>query len=110
MCGRDEVVRSSREEIYLQIDLRNFENGVPARTTLDADVLRNSSEARLQQNCDKMLTNKNLIKCDRLPTSNDLYNMVTTSFFDAIDKETKELLPRSIFVVTRYYKRVEIRQ
>ena len=42
--------------------------------------------------------------------SNIIYNIATTSSFNAIDKEAKELLPRSIFIIIRRYKRVEIRQ
>jgi hypothetical protein len=45
-----------------------------------------------------------------LPISNILYNIAITSLFNAIDREAKELLPRSIFIITRRYKRVEIRQ
>ena len=33
-----------------------------------------------------------------------------TLLFDIIDREAKELLPRIIFIITRRYKRVEIRQ
>ena len=35
-------------------------------------------------------------------------NIATTSLFNAIDREAKELLPSSIFIITRHYKRVEI--
>jgi len=37
-----------------------------------------------------------------------LTNIATTSLFIAIDREIKELLPYSIFIITRRYKRVEI--
>ena len=50
------------------------------------------------------------IKCDRLPISNILYDIATTLLFDAIDREAKELLPCSIFIITRRYKKVEIWQ
>jgi hypothetical protein len=33
---------------------------------------------------------------------------ISTSLFNAIDGEAKELLPRSIFIITRRYRRVEI--
>ena len=46
--------------------------------------------------------------CDQLPISNILYNIATTSLFNAIDREAKELLPRSIFIITRHYKRVKV--
>jgi hypothetical protein len=36
--------------------------------------------------------------------------IATTLLFDIIDREAKELLPHSIFIITRRYKRVEIRQ
>ena len=42
--------------------------------------------------------------------SNILYNIAITSFFDIIGREAKELLPYSIFIITRYYKIVEIQQ
>jgi hypothetical protein len=42
--------------------------------------------------------------------SNILYNIATISLFNTIDREAKELLPRSIFIITRRYKKVEIRQ
>ena len=48
--------------------------------------------------------------CNWLPISNILHNIATTSLFDAIDRETKELLPHSIFIIAGRYKRVEIRQ
>ena len=35
--------------------------------------------------------------------------MATMSLFNAIDREIKELLPYNIFIITRRYKRVEIR-
>ena len=41
------------------------------------------------------------------PTANILYNIAITSFFD---REAKELLPYSIFIVTRRYKMVKIQQ
>ena len=53
------------------------------------------------------------VNFDRMrPTaiSNILYNIATTSFFDVIDREAKELPPRSIFIITRRYKRFEIWQ
>ena len=53
---------------------------------------------------------RNLNKCDWLPMSNILYNTAITSSFDAINREAKELSPYIIFVITRHYKRVEIRQ
>ena len=37
------------------------------------------------------------------PTTDCLYLI-----FDIIDKETKELLPYSIFIITKCYKKVEI--
>ena len=42
--------------------------------------------------------------CDKMPISNILYNIATTSLFDAIDRETKGLLPCSVFIITRCYK------
>jgi hypothetical protein len=36
--------------------------------------------------------------------------IVTALLFNVIDRETKELLPRSIFIITRHYKKVEIRR
>jgi hypothetical protein len=42
--------------------------------------------------------------CDRLP----IYNIAITSLFNAIDREAKELLPYSIFIITRRYKRANI--
>jgi hypothetical protein len=42
--------------------------------------------------------------------SNILYNIATTSLFDAIDREAKELLPRGIFIITGRCKMVEIQQ
>jgi len=45
-------------------------------------------------------------KCDR---RNQPYNIATMSLFNAIDREIKELLPYSIFIITRHYKRVKIR-
>jgi thymidylate kinase len=65
----------------------------------------------VRQDCDKTrlkLTDEFWIKCDRLLISNILYNIATTSLFNAIDREAKELLPRSIFIITRHYKRVKI--
>jgi len=62
-------------------------------------VKQDCNKARLRQNCDK---------CDRLPIYNILYNIAITSFFNIIDREAKKLLPCSIFVITGYYKRVEI--
>jgi len=37
-----------------------------------------------------------------------LCNIATTSLFNIINRESKELLPRSIFIIIRRYKRVEI--
>jgi len=42
------------------------------------------------------------------PTKIRLTNIATTSLFIAIDREIKELLPYSIFIITRRYKRVKI--
>jgi hypothetical protein len=42
--------------------------------------------------------------------SNILYNIAIMLLFDAIDTETKEHPLCNIFVITRHYKRVEIRQ
>ena len=44
------------------------------------------------------------------PTKIRLTNIATTSLFIAIDREIKELLPYSIFIITRRYKRVEIQR
>ena len=44
------------------------------------------------------------------PTDDWLSYIAITSLFNAIDREAKELLPYSIFIITRRYKRVEIRQ
>ena len=41
---------------------------------------------------------------------NILYNIAMTLFFDAIDREAKELLPYGIFIITRRYNMVEIQQ
>jgi len=46
-------------------------------------------------------------KCDR---RDQLYNIATASLFNAINRESKELLPRSIFIITRRYKRVKIQR
>ena len=49
-------------------------------------------------------------KCDQQNATNATnYNIATTSLFNAIDREIKELLPYSIFIITRRYKRVKIR-
>jgi hypothetical protein len=64
----------------------------------------------VRQDCDKTRLKLTDEFCDRLPISNILYNIVTTSFFKAIDREAKELLPRGIFIITRRYKMVEIQQ
>ena len=64
-------------------------------------AVRQEIVTKLRQNTDH--------KCDRLPMSNILYNIAMMSFFDAIDREAKELLPHSIFI-TRRYKMVEIQQ
>jgi hypothetical protein len=53
---------------------------------------------------------QNLIKCDQLPMSNILYNIAAILLFDAIDRETKELPPHNIFIITNRYEMVEIRQ
>jgi hypothetical protein len=37
-------------------------------------------------------------------------NIATTSLFNAIDREAKELPPRSIFIITRRYERVKIQR
>ena len=50
---------------------------------------------------DKNATNKNITGCL-------FYNMATTLLFNAMDREIKELLPYSIFIITRRYKRVKI--
>ena len=42
--------------------------------------------------------------------SNNLYNIAIILLFDVIDRETKELPLYNIFVITRRYKRVKIRQ
>ena len=64
----------------------------------------------VRKNCDKT-TDK---FCDRLtsfttdlPISNILAAM---SLFDTINRETEELLPYNVFVVTRCYKIVEIQR
>jgi hypothetical protein len=51
-----------------------------------------------------------LIKCDRLPISNTLYNIAIMLLFNTIYREAKELLSYSAFIITRHYKRVEIWQ
>ena len=38
------------------------------------------------------------------------FNIAIISQLNVIDREAKELLPYSIFIITRHYKRVEIRQ
>ncbi len=43
-------------------------------------------------------------------TKSILYNIIIMLFFDAIDKKAKELSLCSIFIITRRYKIVEIRQ
>jgi len=49
-------------------------------------------------------------KCDQQnATDATNYNIATTSLFNAIDREIKELLPYSIFIITRRYKRIKIR-
>ena len=42
------------------------------------------------------------------PTKIQPSNMAIMSLFNAIDRETKELLPYNIFIITRYCKRVKI--
>ena len=42
--------------------------------------------------------------------SNTLYNIAITSLFNAIGREAKELLPYSIFIIIRRYKRVKIQR
>ena len=42
--------------------------------------------------------------------SNILYNIAMTLFFNAIDREAKELLPHSILIVAERCRMVEIRQ
>jgi len=41
--------------------------------------------------------------------SNILYNIAAKLLFDAIDRETKELPPHNVFIITRRYEMVEIR-
>ena len=50
---------------------------------------------------DENATNKN--------ATNDNATDCLYLIFDIIDRETKELLPYNIFIITRRYKRVEIR-
>ena len=47
-------------------------------------------------------------KCDRRENAPTIPNII--SLFNAIDREAKELLPRSIFIITRRYKRVKIQR
>ena len=49
-----------------------------------------------------------VISLDKVRPTAYIYNIATTSLFNIIDRETKELLPYSIFIITRRYKRVKI--
>src|SRR6266403_1440424 len=64
---------------------------------------------RLGISCHSRSWNRILVICIlTIVISNILYNIATMSLFNTIDRESKELLPRSIFIITRRYKKVEI--
>jgi len=68
----------------------------------------NDCDKDCSNDCDKD-HNKNCDN-DRLPMSNILYNIATILLYNVINREIKELLLFSIFIITRRYKIVEIRQ